>query len=143
MSANCWVRNQMGGISRKCYAILIRQRAALTPINDQLISISNSTFMSQPSSADDKLALFGEFAGRTDVFPCLLGGPAISKVGLCNRMCQRVWVKGLCGKPRIQCGDCRHQAFIPVSDATIVKHLGGVDDLDSSRSNLLRVSIRY
>jgi hypothetical protein len=133
----------MGGISRKRHAILIRQRAALTLINDQLISISKSTFVSQSSSTGDRLALFGEFAGRTDVFPYLLGGTAISKVGLCNRMRQRVSVKGLCGELRIQCGDCRHQAFIPVSDATVVKHLGGVDDLDSSRSNLLRVSIRY
>ena len=31
----------------------------------------------------------------------------------------------ICGKPKIKCGECPHQAFIPVSDEIIEKHLRG------------------
>lgn len=36
--------------------------------------------------------------------------------------------KRVCGKPQIKCGECPHQAFIPVSDEVIDKHLRGGDD---------------
>jgi hypothetical protein len=34
-------------------------------------------------------------------------------------------VKGVCNKPRVKCGVCPNQAFIPVSDEIIERHLRG------------------
>ena len=34
-------------------------------------------------------------------------------------------MKNICGKPQVKCGECPHQAFIPVSDEVIDKHLRG------------------
>lgn len=33
--------------------------------------------------------------------------------------------EGICGKPQIKCGECPHQALIPVSDEVIERHLRG------------------
>lgn len=41
--------------------------------------------------------------------------------------CANDWVKGVCGKPQVKCGECQNQAFIPVSDEVIVAHLHGMD----------------
>ena len=32
-------------------------------------------------------------------------------------------MKGICGKPQVKCGECPNQAFFPVSDAVIARHL--------------------
>lgn len=34
-------------------------------------------------------------------------------------------MRGVCEKPRVKCGDCPNQAFIPVSDRAVVDHLQG------------------
>jgi superfamily II DNA or RNA helicase len=39
--------------------------------------------------------------------------------------CANEWVKGICGKPQVKCGECPNQAFIPVSDEVIERHLRG------------------
>jgi hypothetical protein len=36
-------------------------------------------------------------------------------------------VKGACGKPQVKCSACPNQAFIPVSDDIIARHLRGAD----------------
>ncbi len=33
------------------------------------------------------------------------------------------WARGVCEKPRVKCGDCPRQAFLPVTDQTILRHL--------------------
>jgi hypothetical protein len=37
------------------------------------------------------------------------------------------WAKGICGKPKVKCGECPHQGFIPASENIIEKHLRGGD----------------
>jgi hypothetical protein len=41
--------------------------------------------------------------------------------------CSNEWVRGVCGKPQIKCGDCPNQAFIAISDNVIASHLRGVE----------------
>ena len=41
--------------------------------------------------------------------------------------CSNEWAKGICGKPKVKCGECPHQAFIPPSEDIIEKHLRGGD----------------
>ena len=41
--------------------------------------------------------------------------------------CGNEWVRGICEKPRIKCGDCPHRAFLPVTDEVVRRHLSGKD----------------
>ena len=77
------------------------------------------------SSAEEKIALFRRlFAGRADVFPVRWENRKTAKSGYAPA-CANEWVKGICGKPQVKCGECPHQAFIPVTDDIIEKHLRG------------------
>jgi len=73
----------------------------------------------------DKVTLFrGLFQGRTDVFPRRWENAKSGKSGYAPA-CNNEWVPGICRKPQVKCGDCPHQAFIPVSDTVLLNHLRG------------------
>ncbi len=77
------------------------------------------------SSSAEKIALFRHlFAGRADVFPVRWENRKTAKSGY-SPACANEWVRGICGKPQVKCGECPHQAFIPVTDDIIEKHLRG------------------
>jgi hypothetical protein len=60
------------------------------------------------SPAMEKLALFKSlFRGRTDVFPRRWENTRTGKSGYAPA-CRNEWIRGLCHKPRIKCGDCLH-----------------------------------
>lgn len=78
-----------------------------------------------PQSAREKVALFQSlFAGRADVFAKHWRNPKTGKKGYAPA-CNNEWIPGVCGKPRIKCGECPNQAFIPVSARVIADHLQG------------------
>ena len=84
-------------------------------------SVTNS------SSAVDKIALFRRlFGGRTDVFPMRWDNPKTGRSGYAPA-CANEWVRGVCGKPQVKCGDCPNKAFIPVTPDVIECHLRGED----------------
>jgi hypothetical protein len=66
------------------------------------------------------------FAGRPDVFPVRWENKKAGRSGY-SPACSNEWAKGICGKPRVKCGECPHQAFIPPSEDIIEKHLRGGD----------------
>jgi hypothetical protein len=79
------------------------------------------------SPAADKIALFRKlFAGRTDVFPVRWENPKSGRTGYAPA-CANEWVRGVCGKPQVRCGECPNQSFIPVTDEVIEAHLRGED----------------
>ena len=79
------------------------------------------------SSAADKVALFRKlFAGRTDVFPTRWENPKSGRAGYAPA-CGNEWVRGVCGKPQVRCGECPNQSFVPVTDEVIESHLRGED----------------
>jgi hypothetical protein len=39
--------------------------------------------------------------------------------------CANEWVRGVCDKPCVKCGECSNQAFVPVSDQVVLDHLQG------------------
>lgn len=79
------------------------------------------------SSSVEKIELFRRlFAGRPDVFPTRWENRKTGSSGY-SPACSNEWVKGICGKPKVKCGECPHQAFIPPSGDTIEKHLRGGD----------------
>ncbi len=78
-----------------------------------------------PSTSAEKVALFRDlFRGRTDVFPKYWENAKTKKKGY-SPACANEWVRGVCEKPRIKCGECTNQAFIVVDDRRVLDHLQG------------------
>jgi superfamily II DNA or RNA helicase len=74
---------------------------------------------------ESKLALFADlFRGRDDVFALRWESAEKGRTGWAPR-CANEWVRGVCAKPRIRCGDCPHQAFVPPTEAELLAHLQG------------------
>src|SRR3990170_876284 len=105
----------------------LSQRASLAQIDPQSVAVRNVPTVTTASSSTDKVALFRRlFAGRPDVFPVRWENRKTAKSGYAPA-CANEWVKGICGKPQVKCGECPNQAFIPVSDEVIENHLRGKD----------------
>ncbi|MEW6741730.1 MAG: hypothetical protein AB1486_03140 [Planctomycetota bacterium] len=85
-----------------------------------------------PATNPAKVALFRSlFRGRDDVFPRRWENQNKGMSGY-SPACVNEWEWGLCEKKkgrgagrRASCSECPHQAFIPVSDEEIAKHLRG------------------
>jgi len=78
-----------------------------------------------PRSDHEKVALFRSlFRGRADVFPKYWQNPKKGKKGY-SPACDNEWVRGVCDKPRIRCGECPNQAFLAVTDRVLLDHLRG------------------
>ena len=74
---------------------------------------------------EQKVALFRSlFRGRADVYPRLWVNPKNGAKGY-SPACGNEWVRGDCEKPRVKCGECQHQAFLPFDDDAILGHLQG------------------
>ncbi|MFG1275157.1 hypothetical protein LJE71_24015 [Xanthobacter autotrophicus] len=57
------------------------------------------------SSSIDKIDLFrGLFAGRPDVFPTRWENRKAGRSGY-SPACSNEWAKGICGKPKVKCGE--------------------------------------
>lgn len=78
-----------------------------------------------PTTPNEKIALFRRlFRGRTDVFPRRWENAKTGRKGYAPA-CSNEWVRGVCEKPRVKCGECPHQAFIAVGDREFLDHLQG------------------
>lgn len=79
------------------------------------------------SPSHEKVDLFRRlFAGRPDVFPVRWENRKTGRSGY-SPACANEWVKGICGKPKVKCGECPHQKFIPPDESIMEKHLRGDD----------------
>src|SRR5579872_6605602 len=79
--------------------------------------------MASPTTT--KIALFRSlFRGREDVLPRRWENLKTGKAGYAP-MCRNEWVRGVCGKPQVRCGECPNQAFIPVGNDVLRAHLAG------------------
>lgn len=105
--------------------------ATLNALNAQLAKTANQS-ASRPSSSpapalspEQKIALFsGRFRCRGDVYPKLWQNQKTGKKGY-SPACTNEWVRGVCEKPRVKCGECPSQAFMSVSPDVIPGHLQG------------------
>ena len=78
-----------------------------------------------PTSSADKVSLFRElFRGREDVFPTRFVARKTGKPGYAPA-CRNKFVEGVCKLPKIKCGDCSNQAFVPVDNDVVLGHLTG------------------
>ena len=77
------------------------------------------------SPTRDKIALFRTlFGGREDVYPRRWENSGKGKAGYAP-VCANEWKRGVCHKPRVRCGACPNQAFVPVADEAVEGHLRG------------------
>ncbi len=78
-----------------------------------------------PRTAAEKVKLFRSlFRGRADVFPTRFVSKGTGKPGYAPA-CRNKFVNGICELPRVKCGECPNQAFIPFDDAAVIGHLTG------------------
>ena len=69
---------------------------------------------SAPVTSSEKVALFRSlFRGREDVYPKLWTNSKTGRKGYAPA-CANEFVRGVCEKPRVKCGECPNQAFSPV-----------------------------
>jgi hypothetical protein len=72
-----------------------------------------------------KIALFRDlFRGREEVFPRRWENARSGQAGY-SPVCRNEWVRGVCGKPEVKCGECPNQAFVPFGDDVLRTHLTG------------------
>ncbi len=75
--------------------------------------------------AASKLRLYRDlFRGREDVFAVRWENHGRSRSGYSPR-CANEWQPGVCGKPKVRCGDCTNQAFVALDDRQLLAHLQG------------------
>ena len=119
-------RLQLIEVERERLAARLRELERAQPEPVVLASVAEPR-VTNSSPAPDKIALFRRFlAGRTDVFPVRWENPKTGRSGYAPA-CANEWIRGICGKPQVKCGECPNQAFIPVSNEAIECHLRGED----------------
>jgi len=109
-------------------------RARIKALHEQLASPPPRTFyqIAPPArtavremAPADKVALFCQlFRGRDDVFARLWVNQKKQAKGYAPA-CANEWVRGVCEKPRVKCGECPNQAFLKFDDQALLGHLRG------------------
>ncbi len=96
----------------------------------QTVYEAPSLRVSRKSSESEKIALFRNlFRGREDVFPRRFESKRSGKSGY-QPVCGNEWIRPVCQKPKVKCGSCENQDFIPVTDDIVRNHLIGFDPKD-------------
>lgn len=99
--------------------------ARLTELNRLRGSRSAASAGGDERSTASKLRLFSDlFRGREDVFAVRWENHGRSRSGYSLR-CANEWQRGVCGKPRVRCGECANQAFVTLDDRQRLAHLQG------------------
>src|SRR5580692_8656956 len=129
--------NRLAALDRERAAIIVNlaelRRQEDTP--ERSCQEPAQVAVTMKSSVAEKIAVFRSvFRGREDVFPRRWDNPKTGKSGY-SPACDNEWISGICGKPKIKCGECPNQAFPAISDAVISSHLRGKDIVSTRRRN--------
>ncbi len=101
-----------------------QQRAPLAEVPSSELE-SKVPAVADGLSSKAKIALFRRlFAGRSDIFALRWENAKDGRSGYAPA-CANEWIGGVCGKPKIKCGARSNQAFLPVTDETVERHLRG------------------
>lgn len=138
--------NKQIRVVKRELAALDKKRTALQVRLDQLEGQKHSIIHEQPpfdrisesevtneSTQEQKIALFRSlFRGREDVYPRRFESKRTGKSGY-QPACRNEWIRPICQKPKIKCGNCENRDFISLSDDVIRNHLIGLDPADRYR----------
>lgn len=98
-------------------------------IADQIAEYSKIQITDESSEAQ-KIALFRSlFRGREDVYPKRFESKRTGKSGY-QPVCRNEWIRPICRKPKVKCGECENREFLPLTDVVIRNHLIGKDPND-------------
>jgi superfamily II DNA or RNA helicase len=101
------------------------ERCISETANDEEDSDKGNAPATRNLTPAEKITLFVRlFRGRDDVYPKLWQNQKSGKKGY-SPACANEWVSGVCEKPRVKCGECPNQAFLPVTADVIQNHLQG------------------
>jgi hypothetical protein len=115
------VHDELAAAEARLAKLEAERAAALSRVEELRADIETD----EPFGQAEKVRLFGQlFQGRRDVFPQRWAKRGSARSGYAPA-CRNEWVSGLCEKPRIRCGVCPNQAFIPVGDDVLRDHLQG------------------
>ncbi len=100
-----------------------------TKIADPIVAYGNFQVTGE-SSEIEKISLFRSlFRGREDVYPKRFESKRTGKSGY-QPVCNNEWIRPICQKPKIKCGECKNRDFQPTNDDVIRNHLIGKDPKD-------------
>ena len=88
-------------------------------------SLDASFEMNNQSPPEMKISLFRFlFKGREDIYARRFEN---SKTGISGYqpVCRNEWLRGICSKPKVKCGNCEQRSFEAVTDEAIRNHLTG------------------
>ncbi len=112
--------SERGAAARELAELLARRERAISAGSEEDGEARAASWTPQR-----KLVLFaGLFRGREEVFPRRWEKPAKGKSGWAPR-CENEWKAGVCGKPRVKCGECPNQAFRAPAESELLGHLQG------------------
>ena len=118
----------LGRRRRTAEAELRRLEAKLAAFDDHGSTVGSDAPSAKdgvPRTSSEKIALFRSlFRGREDVLPLLWTNRRTGRQGYAPA-CGNEWVRGVCEKPEVRCGECPNQAFLTVTDRVIRDHLQG------------------
>lgn len=111
--------------ARRRLTDLRAQLAAEAGPRRPLVQPSPTSAALTPRTPEEKVGLFRRlFRGRTDVFPTRFESRRTGKPGYAPA-CANKFVRRVCELPKVRCGECPNQAFLPVDDAAVLAHLQG------------------
>jgi len=120
------LEHERGHLSRKL-TDLRQQLCSETEVQDRADSQAPASTPQYPAptTPDEKIAPFMDrFRGRSDVYPKLWINTSKGRKGY-SPACGNEWARSLCAKPKVKCGDCQQQAFLPVTKQVVRDHLQG------------------
>jgi superfamily II DNA or RNA helicase len=136
-------------LAQQRLAVLDAERAALqqliATVERRTTAIEGDTGQAdQPKSAPtivrsdmgeaQKIKLFRSiFRGREDVYALRFESRRTGRSGY-SPTCRNEWVRGVCRKPHIKCGDCDRRELLPLTDDVIRAHLIGHDHRRGARA---------
>ena len=98
-------------------------------------SSNSKSLVTNQSSEAEKISLFRSlFRGREGVYPRRFESRRTGKAGY-QPACGNEWMKGICEKPKIKCGECDNRKFLPLTDEVIRNHLRGMEPKNRSKDN--------
>ncbi|MDE0242780.1 MAG: DEAD/DEAH box helicase family protein [bacterium] len=119
------IRERLHRLAAEKSTLEARLAAIEGPGTDAEDGLRPSASLTRHSPARDKIALFRSlFGGREDVYPKRWENARTGKAGYAP-VCANEWAPRICGKPRVRCGGCSHQAFLVVTDEAVAGHLRG------------------
>ena len=81
--------------------------------------LSELNVTNDSTQEQQKIALFESlFRGREDVYPRRFESKRTGKSGF-QPVCRNEWIRPICQKPKIKCGECENRDLIPLSDDVI------------------------